>query len=130
MSNSHEPTPGGVPPLADPRSPEVNDQLAAAAAIDVTDLDRNDAALVLLIRQEFRVRPVHPRHQGVIIGIGSQHGVAGNHFAGFLVGPVIPQARQSPWHSIGATKAPPHIAPGLPAWLVEGPSRDDAAPAI
>jgi hypothetical protein len=98
--------------------------------INVGRLNRNDAALVLLVWRQLRVGSVHARHERVMVGVDREHGVAGNHFARFLVGPVIPQTRQSPRCAISTTEAPPNIAASLPAWLIKGPSRNDAALAL
>ncbi len=44
--------------------------------INIGRFDRDDAALVLFIGRQLRIRLVHARHQRVMVGINGEHRIA------------------------------------------------------
>lgn len=90
-------------------------------------LDSHDTALVLAVSRQPRIGLVHAVHDGVVIGIHGEHGVALHRLASALVTPGIPKPSQSPGLAVHAVELPPDIVPGLPARLKKRLRRDDAA---
>lgn len=60
----------------------------------ILHLDRNHAALVLLVRRQFAAWLVHTTHQGMGVGIDRQHGVALHQLTERRIPPAIPQLSQ------------------------------------
>ena len=91
MNNTHEPIPTGAPPLADPRSPELNNELAAALSdgrADYPPVRKGFITLLALglfgvylafvtpiaISLAIRVKALAPDHEeylGLVLGLGS-----------------------------------------------------------
>ena len=96
--------------------------------VDITRLDGDHAALVLVVGANFEIGFVHAAHQLMMVGVQREHRVALVHLTCGLVGPGVPQARQTPRCPIGPAELPPDVLARLPVRLVERRGGDDATP--